>query len=1455
MSKKQVGELFIGVRGSVDKFTKDMAQIGKEVKKFGHSMKKVTGDLAGFSLPLAGIAGGALKMAADFESAMNKVSAKGGIVGNDLATLNKEALRLGAETQYSAREAAEGMGELAAAGFNTTKIMAAMPGVLNLAAVEQLEIGRAAEIAVATLGQFGLKAEESSHVVDILAKAASSGSLSIEDLAATLKYVGPVANSVGYSLEETSAAIALLSNAGIKNSEAGTALRAGILRLINPPKEAAASLKQLGVEVRDASGKMLSLDDIIKQFVDSGARVEHLSEIVGQEAVAAWSALTNMVRQNRSALEDVNKEVKDNEGFSTSAANTINSGFNGALERMSGSVETAATKLGELLSPAAHKVADTIGMLADKLSGFVDAFKELPEFVQVGVGAFAGLGAALLGISAVAGPVAIAIGTIGSSAVLITAGVAAAGAAIFTFISHNETAQRVVKHVWDSIVATLKDNLELWTTVFGGAIDVVTGFKDAVASVLAPVQDSLGLIGSVARAVGEEFAKSVGTEIPAATDKASESITSMSDNGVSVFGTFSAFLRETSSSVTSFVADEFRDLADDLQSVFKSMSDTVTEFLQGTFVPEMKRAFGQINELLDKMPGIDVFDDVALEHRTNFAKLYKGVTKGLADHRLEKEAEAQKKINALQEDAQIKNAYDATDYRALYGDRIAAAKQLIEAETRLASPLAAKPAGSGSGSKAGGDAADRIGKAERAADALSDRMRDVSDEIEDAQYKLGEVRDPLADKLQALIESQDFEAIKTLGADFAKTEEGLDSFGKSFDRAREQVKKLADEKKKLAKASDDVREKIAEAFGGQAKAQVSELASTLTSFLSSGNEAGLQAYADGFITSAERATEFNDALAEAGAHLKSLEGQASAFGDALSSAIAGVVAELGVNGDLSKALGDFMGSAVSGQSSGGTFGQWGAAAGNWLGGWFGSGGSEAQNIGPVADGNAYASSLGKGNKTGPNGGNANFDWATMIAGAGEAIGGLMNSEGDDKQKALDAYHTTGRAVTNAFVPGLGDAITAIREMFPELDKFDIGTIVIESLFSEHAGTTARKTVERWIENKLMEGGALSLYDSDGKLRPWDGNIMRTDPRVEGGNPFTNEGWADDYNGGTNSVFDGLGKALQKLLGITEDVGGQIGYMLSLSLGENVDNARLMVQQLGLSLEELEKPLLESALAGEMSWHDYNVAVQGVTEAFKEGRAEWAVYEQAFNSLIASGGRGSAALKDFRDIAVEGLEAGAKTMEDLKARLIKDGANPEEVQALFQAAAQRGIETLEGWKDASDATAGAIVGDMYALSGSLAKRWDEMAKTLVDIETKLAAIPDKVEKSVVFNVEVNDPSGMLEQGDAKINAGNVKAFAKGGIVDGATLFNSRGGLGIMGEAGPEAILPLTRMGGKLGVNASGLSGGGGTVIYQVDARGAQAGVGAEIRRELARIEENAVRRAVDTIYESQRRGGW
>lgn len=505
--------------------------------------------------------------------------------------------------------------------------------------------------------------------------------------------------------------------------------------------------------------------------------------------------------------------------------------------------------------------------------------------------------------------------------------------------------------------------------------------------------------------------------------------------------------------------------------------------------------------------------------------------------------------------------------------------------------------------------------------------------------------------------------------------------------------------------------------------------------------------------------------------------------------------------------------------------------------------------------------------------------AQDIAGYGDAFGTLAGyytgSKKKDKETKSNAGSggaagaTVGAAVGAYFGGGAGAAIGA--NAGGEAGQM-IGSFIPRG--RQESMSIARHAFANYIEEMFSKLAQASFYDAQGKLKNiagkkfnfMEGSTDRFNPQYykdQGGQIHQMATWADDFNkmsGKARDTFYGLGEAMRRVLGYTEDIGAQIGYLMAEQFSGNIDNARLLVQQLGLDVNTLTEALVQAGKDGSMSWHEVEVGLQGVAEAFKPGIVAIGDTAGAMEELIGSGGRGVAALKGVRDSAVEAMEAGAHSIEELGQKMIAQGVDPTLVADYMQAIKDRGIKTLEELANASDRVAGGIVADLESNNEAVRKQWEQMTKDLKGLAETIEKIPTEKDIKINVTTDLDDNTNKLLNSDLGGSGGSanskISKFATGGIVDSPTFFGyGSGKLGVAGEAGAEAILPLTRVGGKLGVLANmGSGNGGGGVSYYVDARGATPGMENRIRSALREVEERAVRRAVNTVADSARRGG-
>lgn len=470
-----VGYLLLDTKGFQSGFSsamKDMktfqdesATVSDKFSAMGSALTSVGGTLTkSVTLPLVGVGAAVMKVGSDFEAQMSRVQAISGATGDELKALTDQAIDLGATTAFSAGEAAEGMENLASAGFNTQEIMSAMPGLLDLAASSGAELGTASEIAASAIRGFGLAASDAGHVADVFAEAAARTNAQTEDMGEAMKYIAPVAKAMGQSLEETAAAVGIMSDAGIKGSQAGTSLRSALSRLAKPTEVMLTKMGELGLSFYDAQGNMLPLNGIIEQLETNMAgltqeqRNNALITLFGQESLSGMLAL---MERGPEELRALTESFEDCDGAAAEMAETMLDNTKGSVEEMMGSIETLAIRLQQVMAPAVTAVVQKITEFVNKLSSLS------PETLQMIV--------TIAGVVAALGPLLLIIGKLSSAIGSIISLVGGAGglSAVLTALTGPI----------GIVIAAIAALVTAWVTDFGGIREKTAEIFEAIKSV------------------------------------------------------------------------------------------------------------------------------------------------------------------------------------------------------------------------------------------------------------------------------------------------------------------------------------------------------------------------------------------------------------------------------------------------------------------------------------------------------------------------------------------------------------------------------------------------------------------------------------------------------------------------------------------------------------------------------------------------------------------------------------------------------------------------------------------------------------------------------------------------------------------------------------------------------------------------------------------------------------
>ena len=380
------------------------------MKAFDEGTKQILG---GFTSIVAGVQtfrifdnvfGNAVNIAANFEQAMARVKAVSNATGAEFEALTKQAQKMGRETQFTAMDAAGAQENLIRAGLNIQKTMSALPSVLNMAAAEGLSLAESADIMATTMNQFKLGADDATRIANVFADASRSTSLSIRTLSEAMKYAAPTAKSMGMSLEETTAWLGVLSNAGLRGSIGGTGFSGVLAKLID--ENALGKIKDLGVKVTDEFGKALPADKLIASLkeqlkgMDDSALTATLFKIFGKIGFKAASGMLGGIVDSETGEYFTLLERYQNVGNAAKEmADIMNDTLHGARLRLQSATEGLNNAIGETLEGVYTRVINAVANIKNWIT---DLLVEHPLITKAVINLAAGL-TALIGTLLIVG--------------------------------------------------------------------------------------------------------------------------------------------------------------------------------------------------------------------------------------------------------------------------------------------------------------------------------------------------------------------------------------------------------------------------------------------------------------------------------------------------------------------------------------------------------------------------------------------------------------------------------------------------------------------------------------------------------------------------------------------------------------------------------------------------------------------------------------------------------------------------------------------------------------------------------------------------------------------------------------------------------------------------------------------------------------------------------------------
>lgn len=365
----------------------DASGINTGLSKIGSiasaSLKATGTILTGAATAISGLGAAAIKVGSDFEAQMDKVAAISGATEDEFQSLCDIAKEMGAATKFTATEAGQGLEYMAMAGWSAEESIAALPGVLNLAAAAGEDLGTTSDIVTDAMTAFKMEASEASHFADVLAATATSANTNVGMMGDTFKYVAPVAGTLGYSIEDTSVAIGLMANSGIKASIAGTSLRSILTRLSTDAGATSSSLgalgtltEELGVQFYNADGSARELNDVLSESREAWRglteeeQLNYAKTIAGQEGISGWMALMNASQEDVDGLTD---SIENCNGAAEEMAAIMQDNLAGQVTILQSALEGLGISVYESMQ---EPLKETAIMAQEWVGQMHDAFKD-----------------------------------------------------------------------------------------------------------------------------------------------------------------------------------------------------------------------------------------------------------------------------------------------------------------------------------------------------------------------------------------------------------------------------------------------------------------------------------------------------------------------------------------------------------------------------------------------------------------------------------------------------------------------------------------------------------------------------------------------------------------------------------------------------------------------------------------------------------------------------------------------------------------------------------------------------------------------------------------------------------------------------------------------------------------------------------------------------------------------
>lgn len=584
-------------------------------KSIASARKAVTGAALGMGTALVAFAGGSLKTGLEFDSSMSQVAATMGMTMDDLSDSSSQASKdfqrlrdfaqeMGAKTAFSATQAADALNYMALAGYDTDTSISMLPNVLNLAAAGGIDLASASDMVTDAQTALGLTLDETTEMVDKMAKASSKSNTSVAQLGEAFLTVGGTAKDLKGGTTELSQVLGILADNGIKGSEGGTALRNVILALEAPTEQARKAMEELGLQVFDSEGNMRSMKDIFSDLngvlgnMTQGEKTEVLNTIFNKVDLKSVNALlgTNVDR-----WDELSAAIDDSKGSAEAMADVKLNNLSGDITLLKSAFEGLQIKVSDELAPA-FRVAIKF------LTKLIDHADTLGPII-LGVATALGVFAVAINISTIVAKTIAAIkgfflllsaNPIG----LIVAAIAGLVVAFVTLYKHNEKFREFVDALWERIKTVIAEAIPKVQEIFDKVKEVFENIKNAVTTAWDTIVNVVKFAFSVIQAIIETAVtillvpwqfiwENFGTTITEAWDK----IKNIISTAVNIISSIITTVFNAIYSVISSILKAIMGVVSSVMSTISSIISSIWNAIYSIISSILSRIFGVVSSI------------------------------------------------------------------------------------------------------------------------------------------------------------------------------------------------------------------------------------------------------------------------------------------------------------------------------------------------------------------------------------------------------------------------------------------------------------------------------------------------------------------------------------------------------------------------------------------------------------------------------------------------------------------------------------------------------------------------------------------------------------------------------------------------------------------------------------------------------------------------------------------